>query len=86
MEIITTKQGFPKVRGSDTICPFCSDVCHETVGASTSCAPDSVHASIGFHCMNGCCWQLHVVSEGGDLEAHCVLTSIHEELREQRSS
>ncbi len=80
MESTTTKMGFPEVDGGETICPFCGDVCFETVGAGTSCVADSVHVSIGFHCANGCCWELHLVSEEGDLYPHCVLRGIHEEL------
>jgi hypothetical protein len=83
MEIITTKNGFPNIHGGSTICPFCGDVCFETVGSDTSCAADSVHVSIGFHCMNGCCWELHLVSEEGELHPHCVLRGVHGELRRQ---
>jgi hypothetical protein len=83
MQVTTTKNGFPNVHGSGTVCPFCGDVCYETVGADTSCATDSVHVSIGFHCMSGCCWELHIVSEEGDLYPHCVLRDVHEELRPQ---
>ncbi len=83
MEATNTKNGFPDVNGSDTICPFCGDVCYETVGASTSCVADSVQVSIGFHCLSGCCWELHIVSEEGDLYPHCVLRGVHEELRQQ---
>jgi hypothetical protein len=83
MEVARTKNGFPDVQGGITVCPFCGDLCHQTVDATTRYAPDSVHTSIGFHCMSGCCWELHIVSEEGDLEPHCVLIGIHEELREQ---
>lgn len=83
MRTTTIKNGFPDVNGSDTICPFCGDVCFETVGADTSCASDLVHVSIGFHCMRGCCWELHIVSEEGELHPHCVLRGVHEELRPQ---
>jgi hypothetical protein len=83
MEIVTTRNGFPDIHGGHTICPFCGDVCCETVDSATSCAADSVHVSIGFHCANGCCWELHLVSEEGELYPHCVLRGVHEELRRQ---
>jgi hypothetical protein len=87
MEVPTTKPGFPDTHRNHTVCPFCGDVCHETVDASSSFALDSVHTSIGFRCMSGCWWEIHIVSEEGDLGAHCVLLmGIHEELREQRRS
>jgi hypothetical protein len=87
MEVPATQPGLPEIHRNHTVCPFCGDVCHETVdGASSSFARASVHTSIGFHCMSGCSWELHIVSEEGNLEAHCVLMGIHEELREQRSS
>jgi hypothetical protein len=86
MKLVRIRNGFPRVQDGITNCPCCGDVCHETVGASSNCAPDSVRVSINFHCISGCCWELHIVSEEGDLEAHCVLMGIHEELREQRHS
>ncbi len=84
--MVRIKCGFPRVQDGSTICPFCGDVCHETVDARSGYAPDSVHTSIGLHCMSGCCWELHIVSEEGNLNAHCELMGIHEELREQRHS
>jgi len=84
MGVPRTKHGFPDVQGDNTVCPFCGDVCHQTVDGSSSYAPDSVSVSIGFHCMNGCCWELHIGSEEGNLQAHCVLMEIHEELRKER--
>lgn len=86
MESSKTKNGFPNIRGGNTVCPFCGDICHETVDATSRYAFDSVHTSIGFHCMDGCCWELHIVSEEGTLQAHCVLMGIHEELRRQHVS
>jgi len=80
MEPIKVKTEFPIIRNGNTVCPFCGDVCFETVGSETSCAADSVHVYIGFHCANGCCCELHLVSEEGELHPHCVLRGVHEEL------
>ena len=83
MKAIKTKKGLPQIHHDEILCPFCGDECYPATGAGSSFGHSSAYVDISYHCLSGCCWELRIYSEDGDLQVESVLFGVHEELREQ---
>jgi hypothetical protein len=83
MKPISTKKGLPQIAHDGISCPFCDDACYAASEASSSFAPGSAYVTIHYHCRSGCCWELRLLSEDGDLQVGCVLFGVDHDLREQ---
>jgi hypothetical protein len=86
MEAIEVRKGLPEVAHDGISCPFCGDACHPASETSSSFAFGSAYVAIHYHCLSGCCWELRIYSEDGDLQVGCVLFGVDGELGEQRPS
>ena len=86
MKVLKAKKGLPQIQHDEILCPFCGDECYPATGADSRFAHGSAYVGISYHCLSGCCWELRIHSEDGDLQVECVLFGVHEELREQRRS
>jgi hypothetical protein len=80
MEVIETRKGLPQIAHDGISCPFCGDACYPASEASSSFASGSAYVTIHYHCLSGCCWELLIHSEDGDLQVGCVLLGVDQEL------